>query len=362
MSHRDVPGLTRKQRERRRKLRGQWARRRKLAGEWHGGRVAPADSDMACARASAFGSVRMCDYLAEQGVVGFRDARASGKVVDRAREKCLSAFYHQAYKGEVDSVVVASAVEAYVEDKFERRVDTTCCLLHAARLAGFKFRSTRGGVRVASIGGGPGNDATGFVVYTQQQPASHSLPTPTHIDITVFDFCASWAPIVHSVSNALKAYESLHTQTNAGRIGRDEARPNKISSDAGTAKAKVTLDFQLADLKADKSSTINEALLEAVPRTDVFLFSNVCHETRAWEHTMLPEILQSASPGALFLFVDLWRKDLKLSRCIQTHCCRRLQGRVLGTSHFSIQRWPQARPFGLNFKGLQWRLPSGLIT
>jgi hypothetical protein len=338
--HREVPGLTRKQRGRRRKLRAQWERRRRLAEAWEGrgnggNRVAPSDDAMACARASAFGAIKACRYLARQGVIGFSVRAEHGEQDrderDRAREKTLSAFYHQAYKGEVDAHVVACAAEAYVGDKFERRVDSTCCLLHAARLSGFGVPPAatlrRRRVRVASIGGGPGNDAVGYVLYNRQQPRPGGLLPPTRIDVTVFDFCPEWEPIVRSVGTALAATGHAASQYLGGNASDQswfrEASQRNASAAGGalsTSLLDVRFDFRLADLTAHTSSAVNTSLLQAVPDTDVFLFSNVCHETRAWEHTMLPEILRNASPGALFLFVDLWRKDLELVRqCIATN-------------------------------------------
>ena len=270
-------------------------------------RLRPSDDDTACACASAKGAIEACNFLASRGVPGFTANNAEREEVkntnstaaeqDREKEKHLSAFYHQAYKGKVDKNVVARAVVAYVEDKFERRVDSTCCLLHAARLAGFTFRGkTKGCVRVASIGGGPGNDAVGLLVYHKQQPEIRMIGPRINLD--VYDFCAEWEPIVRSVGNAFKC-------------GNDQ------QSSSSFDKIDVRFDFNLADLITHTSDPINKRLLVAAPETDVFIFSNVCHETRAWEHTMLPEILRLAPPGSLFLFVDLWKKDLKcVNECI----------------------------------------------
>ena len=139
-------------------------------------------------------------------------------------------------------------------------------------------------MRVASIGGGPGNDAVGFVVYNRQQPRPQALPT--RVDVTVFDFCAEWEPIVRSVGAALAATDDAfpHLEPHLEISARDTSwfreAPNIKQADADQADTPSRLldigfDFRLADLTAPAFSSVNAALLAAVPRTSIFLFSNV---------------------------------------------------------------------------------------
>jgi len=343
--------LRRKQRDRRRKLCKQNADRRLLAAE---GTLA-SGSPLALAQSAACASIRAWEYIRRRCGFAMRDGLLAAE--DRAREDALHAFYDQAYHAGVYEDVVAAAADAYIADKFEGRVDTACRCLLAAQLAGFTVRKggdcshtagnaddnsstaassrayvvkgsssrsdkSNGGdnrrVCVASVGGGPGNDAVGFAVFNGLSAAPFAA-----VDMVVYDFCDAWRPLVEQVGAALGSpdanpEEEVARRKIVGHVAEESAQLGNGSSKRygadriASATVELSLRFSLADLTASASAEVNAPLLDAAAATDLFLFCYVCHESNAWHHDVLPNLLQRASPGALFLFVDLWRKDLDM--------------------------------------------------
>ena len=202
--------LRRKQQDRRSKLSEQAAQRRAFAAG-----TAPQGTLLGMAQSTARKSIEVWQFLCKE----CQFAAANATEDSRASEDALRRFYNQAYSTGVDEGVVTAAVEAYLADKFEGRVDIACRALFAAEMAGFKIRrrnrsnGSNGSVglvedwrgepvRVASVGGGPGNDAVGFAVYAalknqegegegggEGEGEVTSFPL---IDVVVYDFCAAW--------------------------------------------------------------------------------------------------------------------------------------------------------------------------
>ena len=72
----------------------------------------------------------------------------------------------------------------------------------------------------------------------------------------------------------------------------------------------VCINFELCDLQQDIASPVNFSLAENIRLFSLFMFSYVCHESRAWDYPLLKNIMQQASPGCVFIFLDLWEHDI----------------------------------------------------
>lgn len=211
-------------------------------------------------------------------------------------------------------------------------MDVSCRSFWAARDAGFTVRcgGDDGRVRVASIGGGPANDAIGFVVFNSLQERPFA-----NVEVVVHDFCPAWGGIVETIATALS-----HARDDARREGaRQRVLCNATTAPCDhVAQVDVALSFSLADLTAHPQDEVNSRLVTCAPATDVFLFCYVCHESTAWDHEVLPSLLRTATGGALFLFVDLWRKDLdRIEACVTATCPGQYDTAILGST--------QAYPF-----------------
>ena len=273
---------------------------------------------------------------------------------------------------------------------------------NASRPVHRSVRSVRS-VRVASVGGGPGNDMAGFLIF------NHLLLRAGRVDATVYDFSPSWQPLVEAgiaaVGNDASALASILDAAvsdqatdggaagrggmdgvdgvdgwdgeqvgmagdagdegdagaaegpgaaraaraeHCGRAGAEDDRAGAAGAAAGAAAGtaervgeggttgggggggggrvgspprphprppspSVRIDFGLADLQAPVGADVNTRLLrDAVPDTDVFLFSYVAHESSACEHPLLAETLRRAKVGAVFIFLDPYRRDAEI--------------------------------------------------
>ena len=57
-----------------------------------------------------------------------------------------------------------------------------------------------------------------------------------------------------------------------------------------------------------------DSKLFVLAETDVFLFSYCIHESRACAFELMPALLRRAKPGAMFVFLDIFKKPLELAR------------------------------------------------
>ena len=211
-------------------------------------RKARADGSLA-ARAETRSAALWTALKATMGI-GDRDT------LTRADNKALYTFFAAAYRQDMTENLVDSerVVDSYCIDKFEGRADTMACALicaweraaaataaaaggdgsaggggdagavapgnlsarhrainrdaatAAAAASGFRRFVDTGGrdfddgvTRVASIGGGPGNDAAGFLVFNALALRRR------RVHATVYDFAGGWAPLVARVGAACRA-------------------------------------------------------------------------------------------------------------------------------------------------------------
>lgn len=187
-----------------------------------------------------------------------------------AQRKSLGRFYNAAYQGEVDheSLNEVGLVKAYTIDKFVDRANKTCLALlntvEAARarradhcpLATLARQANKAGspLRVACIGGGPGNDAAGFAVFNHVVLKAHK------VELCVYDFSPKWQSVCETLGEILASKDENEDETN-------------------TKTASVDLSFELADLRDGVDSAVNRLLVERCPDVDVFILSHCVHES-----------------------------------------------------------------------------------
>ena len=93
-----------------------------------------------------------------------------------------------------------AVVFAFTQDKWSTRCDeAACALLHAASRARWDLRRRpqQAQIKVASVGGGPANDAAGFACFQALAPGAAALP----LKLTVFDLGEAWRSVVEVVAS-----------------------------------------------------------------------------------------------------------------------------------------------------------------
>lgn len=203
-------------------------------------------------------------------------------------KKALREFYNHAVKEYVSKDHVTNeAARAFTLDKWVARCDKQCqSLLSLAETGCWPGTEASDTLRVASIGGGPANDACGAFVFAAL------LGRWRRVDATVFDFSVAWRPFCEAIAepDLLKSCAQLLSE--------------------GRAHCEFSLGFHEADLREPVSAGVNERLLAAAPDVDLFLFSFVVRESEACKHELLPALLRSSQKGAVFVFMDMHVTDL----------------------------------------------------
>jgi len=264
----------------------------------------------------------------------------SGKTVGRDP---LRQFYKRAYRGTMTADDVTAAVaHAFFLDKFETRADEACgallCLWERAEKASNreggdstvweraeKASNREGGdstvsrawhilcgeqrrdkstVRVLSIGGGPGNDLAGFLVFNAL------VRRATSVHATVYDFSSSWQEIVEEGVACFSDSElaAADPPTVALVDSRNDSSDSRNAAHTAVAPAvivpAIAINFALADLRAPIEEPVNQDVLQAAPEADFFLFSYVARESAAANYPLLGELLRRAKKGSVFIFLD----------------------------------------------------------
>lgn len=165
-------------------------------------------------------------------------------------------------------------------------------------------------IRIASLGGGPGNDAVGCLLFaalcaSDKRVETCSEETPgklRQLEVTVYDFCPGWAGIVKQVAAALPAV--MHTIVDGDGAISSAAPPLQHS-----------LEFALCDLQLPPSSTVNSAVMCSAAELDLVVCSYCCHESgaatrRPLSENLLRRLLQEMKCDAALLVIDLWEKSI----------------------------------------------------
>lgn len=160
-----------------------------------------------------------------------------------------------------------------IVDAFMVRPDLRTSWVYDAftRLANKGEPHTGTPLRVVSLGGGPGTDASGLVMATR-------LHFGRPIVCQLLDFEATWRRYTKTLNSLFAPH--------------------------------VTVSFDRCDVTQPLTDTSNIAVLTAAAASaDVYIFSYVCNETsskaRAGGLAFYRDLAQQARPGALFLFVDV---------------------------------------------------------
>ena len=247
----------------------------------------------------------------------------SGKTVGRDP---LRQFYKRAYRGTMTADDVTAAVaHAFFLDKFETRADEACgallCLWERAEKASNREggdstvsrawhilcgeqRRDKSTVRVLSIGGGPGNDLAGFLVFNAL------VRRATSVHATVYDFSSSWQEIVEEGVACFSDSElaAADPPTVALVDSRNDSSDSRNAAPTAVAPAvivpAIAINFALADLRAPIEEPVNQDVLQAAPEADFFLFSYVARESAAANYPLLGELLRRAKKGSVFIFLD----------------------------------------------------------
>ncbi len=170
-------------------------------------------------------------------------------------------------------------------------------------------------IRIASLGGGPGNDALGFLLFAvlcgtsaSKAPVVGAAKT-THPDfhrrlkVTVYDFCRGWEDIVKQVGAALPAVMSGIIDENTSESSRPPPPPP------------YSLEFAVCDLQQPPSSAKNADVMRGASEVDLTICSFCCHESgaatkRPLSDNLLRRLLQEMKHGAALLVIDLWEKSI----------------------------------------------------
>ena len=200
----------------------------------------------------------------------------------------------------------------YTLDKFESRADLCCrALLEArARLLAAGIGSTPAlfpeaagsAVRVSSVGGGPGNDAVGYLLFSALVAADRAPPQTA---VTVYDFCPEWGETVDAVAAALPAA--------LGGIAIEDDETAAHSSGEVAKGGEMRLGFELCDLRQPPSAAVNGRVVAAAPGVDLTICSFCCHESGAAgvqppSANLLRALLCKAGLGSALLVLDLWKQ------------------------------------------------------
>jgi hypothetical protein len=140
-----------------------------------------------------------------------------------------------------------------------------------------KCSSSSKAFHVASIGGGPGNDLYGFVLFKELCLDGIDTDTDTEAatelltELSVFDFVEdAWSPLVDKVSNV---------------IG-------------------YPINCLPCNVKAPLCREENVELLNRCRNVDIYLFSFVLHECRKEWHAFLSELWEHAQVNCIFYFKE----------------------------------------------------------
>ena len=200
----------------------------------------------------------------------------------------------------------------YTLDKFESRADLCCrALLEArARLLAAGIGSTPAlfpeaagsAVRVSSVGGGPGNDAVGYLLFSALVAADTAPPQTA---VTVYDFCPEWGETVDAVAAALPSA--------LGGIAIEDDETAAHSSGEVAKGGEMRLGFELCDLRQPPSAAVNGRVVAAAPGVDLTICSFCCHESGAASvappsANLLRALLCKARLGSALLVLDLWKQ------------------------------------------------------
>ena len=215
----------------------------------------------------------------------------------RRERKALKRFYTHAAAGDVSLDHIDEGVaKAFCADKWPARCDkmAMALLCYAERSASWPMGAQRSGtLKVASVGGGPANDACGSFLFASLVPGS----CWNRVEATVFDFTPVWGPFCERIAGTALLSEMAAVLT-------DGPGPEQ-------SELEFALSFALTDLRAPPSAAINQTLLLShTPIADLFLFSHVVRESAACQHQLLPAILRGCKLGAVFVFLDMQWADL----------------------------------------------------
>jgi hypothetical protein len=196
---------------------------------------------------------------------------------------------------------------AYIDSKFALRGGLAYQVLHQLREQHGAVGTLFGlspprpdGVRVASIGGGPGTDVAGVCAAACVATKRGSSPC-THY-CTLFDFERSWRRLLPALQALARPAVTLEFAPCDVRVGlgcRDAEHAACVDSDAD------------ASLGGWQHHNPNQRLAEEAPHVDIFIFSFVANEMAAackasgW--AVYKDLAEAARPGALFLFLDVRR-------------------------------------------------------
>ena len=234
--------------------------------------------------------------------------------------KALKRFYTHAAAGDVSCDHIDEGVaKAFCADKWPARCDkmAMALLCYADRSVGWPIGADMehpGTLQVASVGGGPANDACGSFIFASLLGSSLA-----RVEATVFDFTSVWEPFCERIADVALLGNLAAMLADAAA---PEPEPEPEQGQGKQAKAEpqpaqhrqnqqFALSFALADLRAPPSAAINDTLLRShTPTTDLFLFSHVVRESAACEHDLLPAILRSCKRGAVLVFLDMQWSDL----------------------------------------------------
>ncbi|EFC49822.1 predicted protein [Naegleria gruberi] len=131
-------------------------------------------------------------------------------------------------------------------------------------------------LRVASIGGGPGNDSAAFVVLRESM-LNKIFEKGSEISCDLYDLEKNW-------KNYLPRLQEL-------------------------TKDSLRLDFNRCDVTKGLENSLNRALKDRVQHYDIFLFSYVCNETshltKQADGIFFRELFTNAKPYSMFVFTDV---------------------------------------------------------
>ena len=208
-------------------------------------------------------------------------------------------------------------------------------------------------IRIASLGGGPGNDALGCLLFAALCDTSASKATAAgagegtqpifyrQLKVTVYDFCRGWEDVVNQVSAALPAVMSGIIDELA--LGSSRPPPPPWHS----------LEFAVCDLQLPPSSATNAEVMRGASEVDLIVCSFCCHESgaatkRPLSENLLRRLLQEMKYGSALLVIDLWEKSItevaNLIKEIGKDSCQQSSG------SFVLMRLGSSRDFP--FKGL----------
>ena len=212
-------------------------------------------------------------------------------------QRSLKAFFNSAVQGNVSEHDISGIEQAYTLDKFASRADEAASLLMATRCHG-AVASEAFPLRVASIGGGPGNDAFGVSVFCSV--LAQEGVAVGDVEVVVYDFAEGWRGVVEALDVALRGVEE---------------------APAGTAPLVPTaFSFELCDLRKRADEDVNTHLCANAAGFDYFLFCYCLHESRALEGTLFRDICTLAPKGAVFIIIEVFKRVVQDAASVATEC------------------------------------------